>query len=110
MMKTLPDLIEQLRRGEDLETTHVDELIAELVDPAIGDGPKAEFLRALHAKGETAAEIAAFVQSLLRRAIDPDIDPARVDGPMLDVCGTGGDRIGLFNVSTTAMFILAAGG
>ena len=29
---------------------------------------------------------------------------------MIDVCGTGGDGLDLFNVSTTIMFILAAGG
>ena len=29
---------------------------------------------------------------------------------MIDVCGTGGDGVNLFNVSTTIMFILAAGG
>ena len=44
------------------------------------------------------------------RAVNPEIDPARLPGPMLDVCGTGGDRLGLFNVSTTAAFVLAAGG
>jgi len=44
------------------------------------------------------------------RAIDPLIDPKNLAGPMLDVCGTGGDGLDLFNVSTTIMFVLAAGG
>ena len=38
------------------------------------------------------------------------IDPADLPGPMIDVCGTGGDGHDFFNVSTTIMFILAAGG
>jgi anthranilate phosphoribosyltransferase len=38
------------------------------------------------------------------------IDPAELPGPMIDVCGTGGAGLNLFNVSTTIMFILAAGG
>ena len=76
-----------------------------------GDDPaKAAFLKELRRKGETADEIAAFVRALLSRAIDPGVDAASLPGPMLDVCGTGGDRLGVFNVSTTAMFVLAAAG
>jgi anthranilate phosphoribosyltransferase len=47
---------------------------------------------------------------LVDRAVDPAIDPATLSGPMIDICGTGGAGLELFNVSTTVMFILAAGG
>ena len=50
------------------------------------------------------------MEAFLERAIDPGLDPATLPGPAIDVCGTGGDRLDLFNVSTTAMFVLAAGG
>ena len=40
---------------------------------------------------------------------DPGIKPEELPGPMIDVCGTGGDRMDLFNISTTCMFVLAAG-
>jgi anthranilate phosphoribosyltransferase len=46
----------------------------------------------------------------LDRAHNPEIALEKLSGPALDVCGTGGDRLDLFNISTTAMFILAAGG
>ena len=81
-----------------------------LLSDATSDEDKADFLTALHQKGETTEEIANFVEQLTERAIDPMIDPARVPGPMIDVCGTGGSGQNLFNVSTTIMFILAAGG
>ena len=71
---------------------------------------KADFLRALARKGETAAEIGGFVEAFLDRAVDPELDAASLSGPTVDVCGTGGDRLDLFNVSTTSMFVLAAGG
>ena len=74
------------------------------------DSMKADFLAALHRKGESVEEIVCFVQQLIDRAIDPLIDPKEVPGPMIDVCGTGGDGLDLFNVSTTIMFVLAAGG
>src|SRR6059058_4470180 len=81
-----------------------------LFSDATDDDAKAEFLTALHRKGETAEEIVAFVQQLIDRAIDPLIDPNKLPGPIIDVCGTGGDGLDLFNVSTTIMFVLAAGG
>jgi anthranilate phosphoribosyltransferase len=80
------------------------------VSPEVDDAAKAAYLRALRAKGETATEIAAFARALLARAVDPGIAPENVPGPMLDVCGTGGDKLDLFNISTTAMFVLAASG
>ncbi len=103
-------LLEALARGEDLSPAEIDAAVAALTDPAAPDAAKAGFLRALRAKGEAPAEIAGFVRALLARAVDPGIDPARLPGPALDVCGTGGDRLNLFNVSTTACFVLAAGG
>ena len=96
--------------GEPLSLAQITEAVGTLTDPRQPDADKAAFLRALRAKGETPAEIAGFAAVLLARAVDPEIDPEKLPGPTLDVCGTGGDRLHLFNVSTTASFILAAGG
>ncbi|MEQ1860753.1 MAG: anthranilate phosphoribosyltransferase [Chthoniobacteraceae bacterium] len=106
-MHTLTD---QLRRGADLDLAQVESAVAQLIDPGVPDDAKGDFLVALRDKGESAREIAAFARCMIARAVDPKIEPARVRGPMLDVCGTGGDKLELFNVSTAAMFILAAGG
>ena len=103
-------LTDSLQTGTDLTAAEVEHAVAQLVSPEIADDGKANFLKALREKGETAAEIAGFVRALLARAVDPEIDPARAPGPMIDVCGTGGDKLELFNVSTTCMFVLAAGG
>jgi anthranilate phosphoribosyltransferase len=103
-------LISQLEDGRDLSREQVGEAVASLISTEMDNDSKALFLKALRAKGETAPEIAAFVQELLDRAVDPQIDAAKLDAPMIDVCGTGGDKMNLFNVSTTSMFVLAAGG
>lgn len=103
-------LIEKVRSGADLNSGEVGFAVTLLLSDKVPAQDKTEFLTALHHKGETAEEIAAFVNQLIDRAVDPMIDPAKLPGPMIDVCGTGGAGLDLFNVSTTIMFILAAGG
>lgn len=103
-------LIEALREGRDLTSSEVGLAVAQLLSDEFPDEDKAQFLTLLHAKGESTDEIAAFVRELLGRAVDPQIDASALPGPLLDNCGTGGDGIDLFNVSTAAMFVLAAGG
>jgi anthranilate phosphoribosyltransferase len=99
-------LIEKVRGGNDLSAFDVQEAAAFLLSDSIEAKTKADFLTALHEKGETASEIASFVRVLLERAVPLEID----GGPVIDVCGTGGDGIDLFNVSTAVTFVLAAGG
>ncbi|PZR75738.1 MAG: anthranilate phosphoribosyltransferase [Chthoniobacterales bacterium] len=103
-------LIGKMRSGLDLSSGDINYAMSLLLSDATDDDMKAEFLTALHNKGESVEEIVAFVQQLVDRAIDPLIDPKKLAGPMIDVCGTGGDGLDLFNVSTTIMFVLAAGG
>lgn len=103
-------LIQQLSDRADLSEADIDRAVADLISENVSDQEKAELLKALRTKGETADEIAGFVKALLTHAVDPRLDRAVLNGPLLDVCGTGGDRMDLFNVSTTCMFVLAAGG
>ena len=106
-MKTL---VEKLRAGVDLNNSDIAFAVTLLLSEQVEDKAKAEFLTTLHSKGESAEELAGFVELLMQRAVDPMIDPAELPGPLIDVCGTGGDGLDFFNISTTIMFILAAGG
>ena len=106
----MKDLTEKLRNGLDLGSSDIAYAVTLLFSERINDVDKGEFLTVLHRKGETADEVFGFAELLLQRAIDPQINEAELNGPMLDVCGTGGDGLNMFNVSTTIMFILAAGG
>lgn len=107
---SLTDLTESLSVGRPLAPAEVAYAAEALLTEEIADGPKAAFLCALAKKGESAEEIAGFVTAFLTRANDPGLDLAALPGPTIDVCGTGGDRLDLFNVSTASMFLLAAGG
>ncbi len=103
-------LIHHLEEKQELTSREVEVAVALLLDPAAADAKKEHLLEALSLKGETPAEIAGFVEAFLEQAVDPHLDLLELEGPTLDVCGTGGDQLDLFNVSTTAMFIAAAAG
>jgi anthranilate phosphoribosyltransferase len=106
----MDSLTQSLQAGRELTLDEVETAVAGLLDAGVADAQKAALLRALRAKGETADELAGFAQALLKRAVPLALDPARLPGPAIDVCGTGGDRQGFFNVSTTTMFAAAACG
>lgn len=103
-------LIHHLENKQELSSREVEVAAALLLDSAAPDEKKERLLEALARKGETPAEIAGFVEAFLEHAVDPHLELLDLQGPTLDVCGTGGDQLDLFNISTTAMFISAAAG
>src|SRR5437899_8498744 len=65
----------------------------------------AGFMVALRMKGETPEELTGFARTA--RAV---ATPIEVDGALLDTCGTGGDGLATFNISTLAAIVAAACG
>jgi anthranilate phosphoribosyltransferase len=106
----LDALTEQVNDHRNLSMDEVARAVAALVDEQVAPSAKAAFLSALAAKGETVEEISAFAHQLRDRSIQPDLDPATRAGQILDVCGTGGDRLNTFNISTTVALIASAAG
>ncbi len=101
----------QLAASEHLSPEQVNLAVEQLIDERLSPAIKADFLCGLRVKGETVEEIAAFVKALRARAVEPPIDQVwRVSHEILDVCGTGGDRLNTFNISTTVALICAAAG
>ena len=80
-------LIEKLQAGLDLNRGDVGYGVSRLLSEQTEAAQKAGFLTALHTKGESADEIAWFVEQLVDRAVDPAIEPETLPGPMIDVCG-----------------------
>jgi anthranilate phosphoribosyltransferase len=103
-----PDAIGRLLRREDLPAELVEQVMSTILSGDATDAQIAGFAVALRAKGETATELAALVRTML--AFAERVDLADVDGPLIDTCGTGGDRAGTVNVSTMAALVAAAGG
>lgn len=104
----MKQLTKHLEAGNDLDEKQVGEATKGLLDESLKNPVKADFLEALSRKGETAGEIAAFVTEFLKLAVQPELKYMRK--PVIDLCGTGGDKLGMFNVSTACTFVLAAAG
>jgi len=106
----LDSLTKQLRETIALTTEQVVVAVTHLVDEAVPASLKAEFLVAFAGKGETTEEIAAFARQLWEKSIPLPLDAETRAREILDVCGTGGDRLNTFNISTTVALIAAAAG
>lgn len=99
---------ESIQNGVTLDADAIGSVVRELLSPRCRDEEAADFLQALHQRGETPQEVAAFAACLLEQAVPFTV--ASDARPLMDVCGTGGDRLGLFNVSTAVMFVAAGAG
>lgn len=97
-------VMKDLLLGHDLPLPVAEGIFAQVMDGQVSDIRLAAFLTALHMKGETAGELRAAVSAIRARMIGVKDLP---DGA-IDVCGTGGDGLGTFNVSTAVAFVLAA--
>jgi anthranilate phosphoribosyltransferase len=106
----LNDFTRQLATGGALDPQQVTDAVAALVDEVVAAETKAAFLTALAQKGETTEEIAAFARELRDRSVSVPLDADTRAREILDVCGTGGDRLNTFNISTTVALVCAAAG
>jgi len=106
----LEELNRQLADAQPLTEEQVREAVELLIDEKIPAAIKADFLTALAQKGETPGEICAFVLALRSRSIAPPLEAETREREILDVVGTGGDRHGTFNISTTTALVCAAAG
>ncbi len=98
--------IAKLVEGQDLSRVESEVVMNEIMDGAATPAQMAAFLTALRAKGETVEEITGCASVMRDKALA--VRPQRVD--LVDTAGTGGDRAGSFNISTTAAFVIAGAG
>jgi anthranilate phosphoribosyltransferase len=100
------ETIHQLLEGESLPIERAEAVMAQIMSGAATPAQIAGFLVALRLKGETVDEITGCARAMRQVAVQAR--PTRRD--VVDTCGTGGDRAGTFNISTTAAFVVAGAG
>jgi len=103
----ITDLIQKMIDRGDLTEQEARTAMEEIMTGQSTDAQIAAFLTALRMKGETAPELIGFAR-VMREKAEPLWNGEAV--PVLDTCGTGGDRSGTFNISTAAALVAAGAG
>ena len=99
--------IQKLIESRDLTMDEASKIMEEIMVGEAKSSQIASFLTALRIKGETTDEITALVEVMRKHSVK--INP-KVSGKLVDTCGTGGDKIKTFNISTCAAFVIAGAG
>ena len=106
----LEALTEQLLTGHALSRIQAQQSANAVASQAYTPESKAAFLGALARKGETVEEIVTFATELRGKAVAVPIDAHTRGQEIVDVCGTGGDGLHTFNISTTVALVVAGAG
>lgn len=101
--------LRQIARGARLTREEARRAVASLLDDEVPPAVAGGLLASLAAAGETVEVLAGAVDVLRTRATRPPV-PEALAARAIDVCGTGGDGHGTFNVSTAAAFVVAGAG
>ena len=100
-----PPLLTRLVEGEDLSREDAAAAMERVMSGEATPAQVGAFIVALRAKGETPQEVEGLAGVMLSMA--PAVE---APGPVVDTCGTGGDRAGTINVSTIAAIVAAGAG
>ncbi|MFZ0842776.1 MAG: anthranilate phosphoribosyltransferase, partial [Nitrosotalea sp.] len=103
----ISEYITKISSNKNLNYDEMSQVMNEILAGKISVDETTSFLRTLTEKGETDQELLAMLDRMQENSIH--IHP-KIDQNIIDVCGTGGDRLSTFNISTTVSFVIAASG
>jgi anthranilate phosphoribosyltransferase len=100
------DHLKRIIGGKDLSEAQMAEMMTDIFSGSATDAQVGAMMAALATKGETFTELAGAARAMRRKALRIDVPSATV----VDTCGTGGDGLNTFNISTTTAFVVAGCG
>ena len=106
MTTAIQTALSRLIGGSDLDIAEMQAAVAEIMDGEVSEAEIAALLTALRVNGETVDEVVGAAQAMQARAVQIDIHRQGI----LDTCGTGGDGLHTFNISTATALVAAAAG
>ena len=99
--------IKKLEKKSDLSYQEMNDVMTNILSGDTSDQETMKFLSFLTDKGETDDELLGMLDKMQEFAVK--IEPKN-SATLIDMCGTGGDNLQTFNISTTASFVVAAAG
>lgn len=99
------NLLEKLVNKIDLTEKEAYNMMISVMSGDYDDIQISGMLTALRCKGETVKEITGFARAMRKKMVS-----VKLNVPAIDMCGTGGDSKGTFNISTAATFVVAGSG
>jgi len=102
----IKEAIGKVVNKEDLQEQEMMAVMDEVMEGAATPAQIAAFITALRIKGETVSEVTGAARIMRQKATRIDARSSII----VDTCGTGGDGMNTFNISTTAAFVVAAAG
>jgi anthranilate phosphoribosyltransferase len=103
----ISNLIQRLQEKTDLTYDEMNNIMTDILSGNTNLQENADFLSNLADKGETDDELLGMLDMMQELSLK--IEPKNA-GTIIDMCGTGGDKLQTFNISTTASFVVAATG
>jgi len=103
----ISEMILKLRKKTDLTYEQMSQVMTDILSGKTNDSQNADFLSFLADKGETDDELLGMLDKMQELSLK--VEPKN-NGIVIDMCGTGGDKLQTFNISTTASFVVAAAG
>ncbi len=104
---TIQRAIDLLSRFGHLQEDEAEDVMEQIMGGEATEAQIGAYLMALRMKGETPEEITGSARAMRTKATNV---PTKFNGDLLDTCGTGGDKSGTFNISTTVAFVAAGAG
>lgn len=101
----IKEAIALLVSGHSLSMEQAAQVMEEIMKGEVTPAQFGAFVTALRLKGETADEITGLAKVMRSKAV-----AVTIDEPVVDVCGTGGDNLSTFNISTAAALVAAGAG
>jgi len=101
----IKEAIKMLVEGHSLTIEQAEGVMEEIMRGEATPAQFGAFVTALRLKGETVDEIVGMAKIMRDKAVR-----VKVNGPLVDTCGTGGDAAGTFNISTATAFVAAGAG
>ncbi|HSE99478.1 MAG TPA: anthranilate phosphoribosyltransferase [Nitrososphaeraceae archaeon] len=103
----IKNILNQVFSMENLSLNEAKDLFRKIIEGKIENSYVAAILKQISSRGETIDEILAMIQIIKENSIT--IHP-NIKNNLIDICGTGGDKIKTFNISTASAIVAASAG